>query len=107
MAAPVAGTFMTDMFMAVVDDVEFSRRQGRFEARFAVSGAGLDYHPDWPAAQELAAEGEVLARDLARSSIPVVAVLGNHDYHLGHEEEITRLLVDAGVKVEASSRSPS
>jgi Icc-related predicted phosphoesterase len=28
-----------------------------------------------------------------------LAVLGNHDYESGHEQEVTRVLVDAGVKV--------
>jgi Icc-related predicted phosphoesterase len=44
-------------------------------------------------------EAKVLAEDLAASRIPVVAVLGNHDYHLGHEQQITRLLEGAGVTV--------
>jgi Icc-related predicted phosphoesterase len=40
-----------------------------------------------------------LAEDLARIRIPVVAVLGNHDYHLGKEKEIAKLLEGVGVIV--------
>ena len=31
--------------------------------------------------------------------IPVIAVLGNHDYESGQQEEVSRILTDAGVKV--------
>ncbi len=31
--------------------------------------------------------------------IPVLAVLGNHDFESGHEDEVTKILVDAGVMV--------
>jgi Icc-related predicted phosphoesterase len=42
----------------------------------------------------------VLARELTTSvNIPVVAVLGNHDYEGGQEDEIRRILSDAGVAV--------
>jgi Icc-related predicted phosphoesterase len=44
-------------------------------------------------------EAEILARDIAQSPVPVVAVLGNHDYHLDHERAIERALAAAGVQV--------
>jgi Icc-related predicted phosphoesterase len=44
-------------------------------------------------------EGQILAEELAGCAVPVVAVLGNHDYHAGQEDEIRRLLEDAGVRV--------
>jgi Icc-related predicted phosphoesterase len=45
-------------------------------------------------------EARVLARDLtAAVKIPIVAVLGNHDYESDEAAEITRILVDAGVHV--------
>lgn len=34
----------------------FSGNEGRLEARFAVASAGLDYHPDWPNAQQVSAD---------------------------------------------------
>jgi Icc-related predicted phosphoesterase len=50
------------------------------------------------------AEGAVLARELSRIRIPVVAVLGNHDYQMDGDREITSMLLDAGVHVlEGSS----
>ena len=42
------------------------------------------------------AEAELLAEDLAACSIPIVAVLGNHDYESGHAEEIAGILEQAG-----------
>jgi Icc-related predicted phosphoesterase len=45
-------------------------------------------------------EARILARELSTAvKIPVVAVLGNHDYEGGHEEEIMRILRDSGVTV--------
>src|SRR5918995_1051238 len=32
-------------------------------------------------------------------NIPVIAVLGNHDYESGHQDEIGKILSDAGVTV--------
>lgn len=37
--------------------------------------------------------------ELAGVQVPIVAVLGNHDYESGEEEECTRVLCDAGVQV--------
>jgi Icc-related predicted phosphoesterase len=42
-------------------------------------------------------EAAVLAADLENFAIPVIAVLGNHDYHLGKEREIKFILETAGV----------
>lgn len=42
-------------------------------------------------------EAQALAEDLAAASVPVVAVLGNHDYHQGREEEIRETLRRARV----------
>lgn len=45
-------------------------------------------------------EAELLIEELRPAlSIPVIAVLGNHDYESGNENEVTSLLSDAGVKV--------
>ncbi|HEX2764102.1 MAG TPA: metallophosphoesterase [Allosphingosinicella sp.] len=43
------------------------------------------------------AEAEVLARDLEACTIPVLAVLGNHDLESGAAEEVTHILQQAGV----------
>lgn len=44
-------------------------------------------------------EAEILAQDLKACSIPVVGVLGNHDYECGCVEEVTRILREAGLKL--------
>lgn len=45
----------------------------------------------------LAEEARILAKDLAPVKIPVVGVLGNHDFEAGEEREIVRVLTDVGV----------
>lgn len=44
-------------------------------------------------------EVHVLAKELSVVRIPMLAVLGNHDYESGHEQEVMQVLSDAGVKV--------
>ena len=44
-------------------------------------------------------EAEILAEDLKACSIPVVAVLGNHDVEAGETDEVLRILQGAGVTV--------
>jgi Icc-related predicted phosphoesterase len=44
-------------------------------------------------------EMTILAEDLTKSPIPVVAVLGNHDYHSEQTESLTKILSEAGVTV--------
>jgi Icc-related predicted phosphoesterase len=44
-------------------------------------------------------EVQVLADELRGLPIPMIAVLGNHDYHCGREGEVRRLLEAAGVRV--------
>src|ERR687893_1163276 len=45
------------------------------------------------------AEAEVLAAELADVGVPVVAVLGNHDYHSDQAPQVTKILSDAGITV--------
>ncbi|WAJ28553.1 metallophosphoesterase family protein [Antarcticirhabdus aurantiaca] len=42
-------------------------------------------------------EAEILAEDMRSCSVPVVAVLGNHDYESGQVEEVSIILRQAGV----------
>lgn len=45
-------------------------------------------------------EAHILVNDLKEAvNIPVVAVLGNHDYESGQHQEVCRILTGAGVKV--------
>lgn len=46
-----------------------------------------------------AEEARVLVEELAPLRIPVVAVLGNHDFEAGTPDEVTRILCDAGVNM--------
>src|SRR5438876_9595053 len=44
-------------------------------------------------------EARVLAKELATLRIPIVAVLGNHDFESGKEAEVRQIVTDAGVVV--------
>jgi Icc-related predicted phosphoesterase len=44
-------------------------------------------------------EAAVLAEELTGITVPVLAVLGNHDYHSNHEHEVASALEDVGVRV--------
>jgi Icc-related predicted phosphoesterase len=44
-------------------------------------------------------EAHVLAKELMGVRIPMVGVLGNHDYESSHEQEVCKILTDAGVHV--------
>jgi Icc-related predicted phosphoesterase len=45
----------------------------------------------------LAEEARVLAKDLAPIKIPMVGVLGNHDFESNQERDISQILTDVGV----------
>jgi Icc-related predicted phosphoesterase len=44
-------------------------------------------------------EARVLAKELAAVRIPMIGVLGNHDYQSGADAGVTRILIDAGVQL--------
>jgi Icc-related predicted phosphoesterase len=44
-------------------------------------------------------EARVLVKELAAVRVPIVAVLGNHDFESGHQAEVAELLQAAGVHV--------
>lgn len=44
-------------------------------------------------------EAQALARDLATVSVPVIAVLGNHDYESDRQDDVRQILSDARVTV--------
>ncbi len=44
-------------------------------------------------------EAEILAEDMAHCSIPIVGVLGNHDFECGQPDEVARILHQAGMHV--------
>ena len=44
-------------------------------------------------------EAHILAEELSVVTIPIVAVLGNHDYESGKQDEVRQILTTAGVRV--------
>jgi Icc-related predicted phosphoesterase len=89
--------------IAAVGDIHVSKTsQGQFQPLFSqisnsadvlvLCGDFTDYG--------LPEEARILARELTSAvKIPVIAVLGNHDFEAGKAEEITHILREAGVKV--------
>ena len=47
----------------------------------------------------LAEEAEILAQELSRLRLHILAVLGNHDHHSGQQEQIQRILKNSGIQV--------
>jgi len=92
----------THLRIAAMGDLHVSKNsQGTFQPLFAqvnqsadvllLCGDFTDYGlPD---------EARVLLRELAVVKIPVIAVLGNHDYEGGKSHEIRQILIDGGVNV--------
>jgi Icc-related predicted phosphoesterase len=88
--------------IAAIGDLHVSKQsQGVFQPLFAQISANADVlllcgdFTDYG----LADEARVLARELGVVKIPVVAVLGNHDFEGGHQHEIRQILAEAGVKL--------
>lgn len=89
--------------LAAVSDIHYGRQSaGALQPLFAriteeadilaLCGDVTDYG--------LAEEARILAHDItAAVKIPVIGVLGNHDFEGGQQEEIARILSDAGVKM--------
>ncbi|HEX4787941.1 MAG TPA: metallophosphoesterase family protein [Actinospica sp.] len=48
-------------------------------------------------------EARVVAAELVHAPVPVVAVLGNHDYHADRPAEVTAILEEVGVRVLESA----
>jgi Icc-related predicted phosphoesterase len=89
--------------IAAIGDIHVTKSsQGAFHALFSQVGQTADVllmcgdFTDYG----LPDEARVLARELTSSvKIPVIAVLGNHDYESGKQDEIRQILNDAGVTV--------
>lgn len=89
--------------VAAVSDIHYSKdSHGVMQPLFAqitesadvlvIAGDLTDYG--------LPEEAKVLARDLTTTvQVPIVAVLGNHDYESGQEAELVKIMSDAGVKM--------
>jgi Icc-related predicted phosphoesterase len=89
------------MRLAAVGDLHCKKTsQGAFQPLFAAASAAADVLvlcgdlTDYG----LAEEARVLVKELAAvKTMPVVAVLGNHDYESSETDQVKGLLVDAGV----------
>lgn len=46
-----------------------------------------------------AEEAHVLARELSVVKLPIIAVLGNHDFESGHADQIAQILSETGVRL--------
>src|SRR5688572_23812717 len=44
-------------------------------------------------------EAQIAVQELRSVNIPIITVLGNHDYESSREQEVRSVLVDAGIKV--------
>jgi len=87
--------------VAAMGDLHCSKKsQGQFQAMFTaaaeladillICGDLTDYG--------LPEEAEVLVKELASAAqLPIIAVLGNHDFESGREAEVRQILVDAGL----------
>lgn len=88
--------------IAAAGDVHFDRKSHN---RLSQHFSGLEDKADFLLlAGDLTQTGhpeemKVLVEDLKKCPIPIVAVLGNHDYHMDQVETVTQLLIDAGVTV--------
>lgn len=89
--------------LAAVADIHCTKTaQGTLQPLFAQASASADVLllcgdlTDYG----LPEEAHVLAKELgAALRIPVVAVLGNHDFESGKQQELTDILCDSGVKL--------
>jgi len=88
--------------IAAAGDVHFDRKSHN---RLSQHFEGLEHKADvFLLAGDLTQTGhpeemKVLAEDLRKCPIPVVAVLGNHDYHVDQVEAVLQILHEAGVTV--------
>lgn len=89
--------------LAAIGDLHCTRKSGgAFQALLAQASAQADVLALCGDLTDngVADEARVLAGELARAvKVPIVGVLGNHDYESGHEDEVRRILADAGVQL--------
>ncbi|MGV3572714.1 MAG: metallophosphoesterase family protein [Ramlibacter sp.] len=96
------GKSATTVRFAVVGDIHVTKDSaGALRGFFAQAGEAADALllcgdlTDYGTADE----AKVLAEELAAVSVPIVAVLGNHDFESGTPEVVCEVLTKAGVRV--------
>lgn len=88
--------------LAAVGDIHYDRRSaGRMKMFMASLKASADL---LLLAGDLTQTGQAeeayaLTEDLAESPVPVIAVLGNHDYHSDQHAHLTEIMTRAGITV--------
>ena len=97
-----SGTVRRSMRVAAVGDLHvskdsagllrphFAQLEGRIDV-LLLCGDLTDYG--------LPEEAAILVKELAGVQVPILAVLGNHDFESGHPERVTEILHAGGVKV--------
>lgn len=91
------------MRIAATADIHYGKQsKGKLQAMFDAVSRDADVLllcgdlTDYGSAEE----AELLAADLrAHVRVPVLAVLGNHDFESGHPEAVAKVLEDAGVRM--------
>jgi Icc-related predicted phosphoesterase len=86
--------------LAAVSDIHYTKTsQGQFQSLFGdiAESADMLLLPGDLTDYGLAEEARILAKDLAQVKIPIIAVLGNHDFESNQEKEISQILSDVGV----------
>lgn len=89
------------MRIAAAADLHYNKSsQGSLQALFVEASAAADVLllcgdlTDYGEVEE----ARILAHDIkAHASIPVLAVLGNHDFESGHADKVVKILTEAGV----------
>jgi len=88
--------------LAAIGDLHVTRKsQGALQPIFAQAGERADVLllagdlTDYG----LPEEAHTLVHELGRPRIPVIAVLGNHDFESNQQDEVRRILIDGGVTV--------
>ncbi|MFK7956069.1 MAG: YhdP family protein [Lysobacterales bacterium] len=77
----LAGTITggTALLYGDLDDWPFREGEGRFEARAVVEGGRLDYHPDWPIAEDIDAalhfDNRGMSADVPRSRLDTLTIV--------------------------------
>src|SRR5438128_12591106 len=85
---------VADLHVAKVSDVQFQSLLAQVSdaADVLLVCGDLTHHGQTE-------EAEIVAKELSRLRVPVLAVLGNHDFHTDQHEQIKHILKDVGIHV--------
>jgi Icc-related predicted phosphoesterase len=91
----------TGLRVAAVGDIHFGPRSESIHGLLAHADANADVLLlcGDVTSHGLPEEAEALARELRSVRVPILAVLGNHDFESNQPKEVSEILADAGVKM--------